>query len=188
MVVRLIVNNIGRGVILSGNFTSSDRYMNKNCYDSVAIVRAIRKPDIFISKACNLKCWTSARIFYLTGNTLSARFGCTRVSCEIEGYRGFNPCQGSSLHLRCRIADTWNYSCIYWTQVTLSIQLPISYWLQQVCICCDSRPNVKVQIVWKSCAAHNERSMWSGEKRQVLRKRISANRNGWTFPRYRTAR
>lgn len=44
---------IGRRVILPSSFPGGPRYMHQNFQDAMAIVRAIGKPDLFISFTCN---------------------------------------------------------------------------------------------------------------------------------------
>uniref|UniRef100_A0A182PFC9 ATP-dependent DNA helicase n=1 Tax=Anopheles epiroticus TaxID=199890 RepID=A0A182PFC9_9DIPT len=52
---RSTLQSIGRRVILSPSFVGSDRYMTAQYQDSMAIVRAFGKPDLFITITCNPK-------------------------------------------------------------------------------------------------------------------------------------
>src|SRR5436853_3051838 len=47
------LNEIGKRVILSSNFTGSPRYLQQLYQDSMAIVREFGKPDLFITVTCN---------------------------------------------------------------------------------------------------------------------------------------
>ena len=47
------LNEIGKRVILSSNFTGSPRYLQQLYQDAMAIVREFGKPDLFIIVTCN---------------------------------------------------------------------------------------------------------------------------------------
>lgn len=48
-------NSCGKSYILPTSFTGSRRYMNQNFLDALAICRAIRYPDIFLTMTANTK-------------------------------------------------------------------------------------------------------------------------------------
>ena len=47
------LNEIGKRVILSSNFTRSPKYLQQLYQDAMAIVREFGKPDLFIIVTCN---------------------------------------------------------------------------------------------------------------------------------------
>jgi PIF1-like helicase/Helitron helicase-like domain at N-terminus/Helicase len=62
----------GKRVILAPSFTGGDRYMQRQYQDSMAIVRAFGKPDLFITVTCNPK-WPDIKAALLPGQTPSDR-------------------------------------------------------------------------------------------------------------------
>ncbi|OWY91697.1 putative membrane protein, partial [Phytophthora megakarya] len=47
------LGEVGRFVLFPPSFTGGERYIRKQYYDSIAIVREVGKPDLFITITCN---------------------------------------------------------------------------------------------------------------------------------------
>ncbi|KAK1382976.1 hypothetical protein POM88_020711 [Heracleum sosnowskyi] len=47
------ISNVGKGFILPVNFLGSQRYMQQNFQDALAVYRAVGHPDIFLTISCN---------------------------------------------------------------------------------------------------------------------------------------
>ncbi|XP_050093817.1 uncharacterized protein LOC126576549 [Anopheles aquasalis] len=62
----------GTRVILAPSFPGGDRYMRAQYQDAMAIVRAIGKPDLFITMTCNAK-WAEITQALLPGQTAADR-------------------------------------------------------------------------------------------------------------------
>lgn len=45
--------NIGKGFVFPANFLGSQRYMQQNFQDALAVCRAVGHPDIFLTMTCN---------------------------------------------------------------------------------------------------------------------------------------
>ena len=66
------LSNIGTQTILSATFTGGPREMRQQYHDSMAIVRAHSKPDIFITMTCNLR-WPEVKAELLTHQSAQDR-------------------------------------------------------------------------------------------------------------------
>jgi hypothetical protein len=49
------IENVGKRIILPSSFTGGSRYMNQLYQDAMSVVRALGKPDLFITMTCNPK-------------------------------------------------------------------------------------------------------------------------------------
>ena len=47
------IESIGIKTVLPASFHGSDRYMQQQYQDAMAVVRQFRKPDLFITVTCN---------------------------------------------------------------------------------------------------------------------------------------
>ena len=66
------LNRTGTRIILAPSYPGSDRYMRAQYQDAMAIVRAMGKPDLFITGTCNPK-WTEVTEALLLGQNVSDR-------------------------------------------------------------------------------------------------------------------
>ena len=73
------LNDIGRRIVLPSSFTGGPRNMHQKYQDSMAIVRALGKPDFFVTFTCNPK-WQEITSALFEGQNASDRPDlCSRV-------------------------------------------------------------------------------------------------------------
>lgn len=63
---------VGTHIVLPATFTGGERYMRKQYYDSMTIVRAFGKPDLFITVTCNPE-WPEIQEALLPGQVAAYR-------------------------------------------------------------------------------------------------------------------
>src|SRR6266540_5404813 len=66
------LTNVGQRIILLSSFTGGPRQMHKLYQDAMAIVRAVRKPDLFITVTCNSN-WPEIKEALLSGQIAQDR-------------------------------------------------------------------------------------------------------------------